>query len=167
MNNFLKGTFAFVAAFILQQFLQALFPGISAVPNLILCLTAVLTYICDDNIIWMAFGVVFALIMDITFGLFIGLGMLTMLIVEVCILVFKYYFNSENIVNSLVLSVLVTLVYSVVYWLISVIAGGTYGFLYVLKSMPLEVIFNAIAFMIIYLVMIRKVTPHRTDRFFG
>jgi hypothetical protein len=167
MRDFLKGLIAFLAAFILQQFLQQLFPGIYTVPNLILCLAAVMTYIYDDNIRWMALGVGFALVMDITYGLFVGVGMLTMLIVEVGILIFKYYFNSENMLNSIVLAVLTTWVYATVYWLISTIAGSSYSYLYVMKSIPLEVVFNAVAFMIIYLIMIRKVTPHRTDRFFG
>lgn len=167
MNSFWKGFIAFLAAFILQPFLFNLFPGLGVTPNLILCLTAALTYIYDDNVAWMALGAGFALAMDIVSGPFVGIGMLSIIIAEVLILIFKHFFNVENFVNSLVFSLLITWVYETIYWVISVIAGSPYGYLYALKTMALQILFNAIIFMIIYLVMIRKVTPHRTDRYFG
>ena len=73
-----KGFLAYLVAFILQPFLYNLFPGIGATPNLILCLTAVLVYLYDENVPWMAFGVGAALAVDITYGLYIGIGMIDM-----------------------------------------------------------------------------------------
>lgn len=166
MSSFWKGFLVFLAAFLLQPFLNNLFPGFEIIPNLVLCLAAALTYIYEDNVAWMALGAGFTLAMDITGGLYIGIGMLSIIIVEVLIVVFKHFFNVDNLVNSIVLSVLVTWVYQSVYWIISALAGSQYGYLYAMKSILWQVLFNAVIFMIIYLIMIRKVTPHRTDRYF-
>lgn len=162
-----KGLIAYLVAFILQPFLYNLFPGIDATPNLILCLTAVLVFIYEDNVPWMAFGVGFALAMDFAYGLYIGIGMMTMIIVILAIMVFKHFFNVENLLNSVILSVVITWVYATVYWLIAFIGGSPYTYWYALKSLPWQLVFNAIIFMLIYLVMIRKVTTHKTDRYFG
>ncbi len=167
MNRYWKGAIAFLAAFLLQPFLFSLVPGLGIVPDLILCLTAALTYVYDDNVGWMAMGAGFALATDIVSGPFIGIGMLSIIAVEVGILVFKKFFNVENLVNSAVLAILVTWVYQTVYWIIAAIAGSNYGYLYAMKTIIWQILFDAVIFMIIYFIMIRKVTPHRTDRYFG
>ncbi|MCI2196742.1 MAG: hypothetical protein LKK51_01550 [Eubacterium sp.] len=144
-----KGIIAFTAALVLQPFLHSLFPGIQT-PNIILMLTAALTMVYADNLLWMVMGMIYALLEDAVFGLFLGIGMVSTFGVILLILFTRHLFNSRSALVALIVSILVTLVYSLLYWGLAHAASSPYSFMTALKTMPEQIAENTIVFMLIY-----------------
>ncbi len=167
MNRNISGLIAYIIAFFLQYFLGGLLPNHWSDPNLILCMTAVLTYVYEDSLIWMAYGCLFAFLADLAGGMWIGIGVLSIVITELLVLLFRYIFNNENMPNAVIFSLAATLVYDSLYWIIARICGSPYSYLYMLKDLPAALIINVIIMMVLWAVMIRKVTPHKRDRYIG
>ncbi len=156
-----KGILAFTAALVLQPFLHSLFPGLQT-PNILLCLTAALTMVYADNFLWMVMGIVYALLEDAVFGYFLGIGMISTFVVILLILLTRHLFNCKSYLVALVISIAVTLVYSLVYWILAHLASSPYSFLTALATMPEQIIFNTIVFMLIYWRL--SVDEHRRNK---
>ena len=156
-----KGILAFTAALVLQPFLHSLFPGLQT-PNILLMLTAALTMVYADNLIWMVMGIIYALLEDAVFGYFLGIGMVTTFAVILLILVTRHLFNCKSALVAFVISILFTIIYSVVYWILAHLASSPYSFMSVLKTMPEQIAENTIVFMLIYWRL--SVDEHRRNK---
>lgn len=157
----------YVGAFLLQPFLYHILPGGGISPNLILILTAMLSFLYEDNYLTIGLGVSFALMTDLCYGLYVGPGAISVFIVAMLIFSLKDFANKENIINAGIVMLLSTWVYSSSYWLIYFIVGnGAYSYIFAMKSLPLQLLYNLIIALILYMILIKKVIRHRRDRYF-
>ena len=79
-----QGFILFLAAFILQPFFHNLIPAFGGNVNLILCLTVIMTFLYDETVIGIFFGLVFGLAGDLFYGMYAGPGAFSL--VAVCLL---------------------------------------------------------------------------------
>lgn len=161
-----QGLILYLAAFILQPFLHNLIPGLGGNVNLILCLTVILTFLYDETVIGIFFGLVFGLAGDLFYGMYAGPGGFAFVAVGVAVLLLKRFANKENSFNALIMMLLSTWMYASVYWLVYYFIGSPYSYLYAMKSLPWQLLFNAVVAAILYFVLIKRVIKHRRDRYF-
>ncbi len=160
------GFLMYLAAFFLQPFLQNLIPVFGGHVNLLLCLTVVLTFLYEDTLPGILFGFVFGLLYDMVNGMYAGPGVLSLMVIGIGVLVLREFFNIENFFNALVTALLSTWLYATVYWGVYVVLGSPYSYLYAMKSLPLQLLFNCAVCMILYFILIKRVIRHRRDRYF-
>lgn len=163
-----KGLVLYIGAFFLQPFLFNLLPVAGVTPNLILILTVMITFLYDDEseLLGIVLGVIFALLNDVAFGLYIGPGAIAILVSGLMVFFLKGFTNKENIINAILTIVISTWVYASVYWLVYIPLGSTYSYIYAMKSIPWQLLYNVIVAIILYLILIKKVIKHRRDRYF-
>lgn len=166
MSGRVKGFLLFFAAFLLQYCLTPFMPGDVPAPALVLYLTAILVYLYQDSLIWMIYGAVFTFAADLMTGLWPGAGLVAITVVSVLTLLYRYIFNVENMMNAILFAVLVNWAYASVLWGITTLLGGTYSYVYVMRQLPMQILFGVIIMTVIWRIMIRKVVPHRHDRYF-
>lgn len=167
MNGRVTGFLAFLAAFLLQYGLRFFLPAGVPVPALVLFLTAALVYLYQDSLLWMIYGAVFIFASDLLTGLWPGAGLLAVICVELLTLAFRYFFNVENLMNTILYACLVPPVYMSVLWLIVTLCGSTYSYTYMIGSWPFQIVYSAVCITLIWRVMLRRVVPHRQDRYFS
>jgi len=161
-----KGIIIYAAALVLQPFINYLTPHTGFTANLILVLTVIITFIYDDDeMIGIGLGTVFGLLSDMAFGQYIGPGAFSMAITGITVLFLKGFANRDNFVNGIVLTLISTWLYSSVYWLIYFMAKSPYSYVYAMKTIPLQMVFNCIIGLILYLVLIKKTAKYRKDRY--
>ena len=165
MSGRVKGFLLFLAAFLLQYCLTPFMPGDVPAPALVLYLTAIMVYLYQDSLIWMIYGAVFTFAADLMTGLWPGAGLAAITVVSVLTLLYRTIFNIENMVNVILFAILVNWAYVTVLWGITAVLGGTYSYLYVMQRLPLQIAAGVIIMALIWRVMIRKVVPHRHDRY--
>lgn len=151
-----KNVIFYLICFLLQVFLRTLLPGLSAVPDVVLIMTAGLMFLSEEREQWMVYGLIFALIWDMVFGLYIGMGFAASLAVYLLVLAFLRNFQAEGFVLYLIYLAAVTLLYMLLFWVFSRIGGAPYGLLYVLKGYPARAIGNLIAGLILYYLSARE-----------
>lgn len=162
-----KEVILYIGAFFLQPFLYHLLPGEGISPNLILVLTVMLTFLYDDDYYAIGLGTIFSLMIDLCYGIYIGPAGVAILVVGVVVFFIKGFVNKENIVNGGIVILLSTWIYGSFYWLVYVMSGNhSYSYFYAMKSLPLQLLYNLIVALIMYMILIKKVTKHRKDRYF-
>lgn len=167
MSDWIKGFVLFFAVFLLQYCIAPFLPDGVMAPALVLDLTAILVYLYQDSLLWMVCGAVFTFASDLLTGLWPGTGLLALTAVIILTLLYRYVFNVENLMNAILFAVLVGWVYVTVLWAVNTLLGGTYSYLYVMQRLPLQLVSGVILMTVIWRIMIRKVVPHRHDRYFG
>ena len=100
------------------------------------------------------------------YGMYVGPGVLSLMVIGIGVLVLREFFNIENFFNALMTALLSTWLYVTVYWGVYVVLGSPYSYLYAMKSVPLQLLFNSAACMILYFILIKRVIKHRRDRYF-
>lgn len=156
MSRQWKNAVFYFICFLLQVFLRTLLPGLPAVPDVVLVVTAGLLFLSEEREQWMVYGLIFALIWDIVFGLYVGMGFAASLAVYLIVLAFVRNFQAEGFVLYLIYLLAVTLLYMVFSWAFSRIGGAPYGLLYALKSYPARAAGNLIAGLILYWMSARE-----------
>lgn len=154
----------FLVAFILQTSILNIFTIWGITPNLILCLVAILSFLYVDS--WaFAFGIVFGLMWDMCNSQFIGVSAFAYLMVSLVVAALRESINKEHRVSALIVSVVATLIYNGVYYIISTGFGSNYSFLYWLKLQPGYILYNSVIIFILYMIFIKKVVRFRNDRY--
>ena len=161
-----QGFILYLAAFFLQPFLLNLIPGLGGNINLLLCLTVVLTFVYDEQLPGILFGFIFGLLRDLVFGIYIGPGALALMVCGITVLIIREFINVENIFNQLFMMLLSTWLYASVYWGIYYVLESPYSYLYAMKTLPWQLLFNCVFAAVLYLVLIKRVIKHRRDRDF-
>ncbi len=161
-----QGFILYLAAFFLQPFLLNLIPGPGGNINLLLCLTVVLTFVYDEQLPGILFGFIFGLLRDLVFGIYIGPGALALMVCGITVLIIREFINVENIFNQLFMMLLSTWLYASVYWGIYYVLESPYSYLYAMKTLPWQLLFNCVFAAVLYLVLIKRVIKHRRDRYF-
>ncbi len=164
--KYLKAGVFFLAAFLLQPSLLNLFSVKGYTPNLMLGLVIVFSFLYENEMYGIIFGAVFGCLYDLCYSAVVGPMPIALVVTAVFIILVREFANIENIVNMWGVALLSILLYYGVNWGLYRLAGSPAGFMYILKMLPWEALYTMVVITVIYLVLIRKVTRHRKDRYF-
>ncbi len=156
----------YLAAFLLQPFLQNLIPSIGENLNLILCFSVMLIFVGEDPVPGIVFGSIFSLLNDLFYGLYAGPGALSLALCGMIVYGLKYFAHVENFLNAIIFMAGSTVLYITFYWGIYAAIGTTYSYGYALSHSLLQIVFNSIVGLGIYLVLIEKEKKRRRDRYY-
>lgn len=165
MKSWKAGIFFLIAFFIQCSFLNVISIA-GYTPNLLLCLVIVFSFLYEEQIYGLLYGVLFGVFYDICFADVVGPTPITLVLVALVIFVLREYANIENIVNMWVTSLLSILFYYALNWALQHLAGNPIGLLYVLKTLPWITLYALSLMTVLYLILLRKMTRHRKDRYF-
>ena len=165
MKSWKAGIFFLIAFFIQCSFLNVISIA-GYTPNLLLCLVIVFSFLYEEQIYGLLYGVLFGIFYDICFADVVGPTPIALVLVALVIFVLREYANIENIVNMWVTSLLSILFYYALNWGLQHLAGNPIGLLYVLKTLPWITPYSLSLMTVLYLILLRKMTRHRKDRYF-
>ncbi len=165
MKSWKAGIFFLIAFFIQCSFLNVISIA-GYTPNLLLCLVIVFSFLYEEQIYGLLYGVLFGVFYDICFADVVGPTPIALVLVALVIFVLREYANIENIVNMGVTSLLSILFYYALNWALQHLAGNPIGLLYVLKTLPWITLYSLSLMTVLYLILLRKMTRHRKDRYF-
>ena len=165
MKSWKAGIFFLIAFFIQCSFLNVFSIAVYT-PNLLLCLVIVFSFLYEEQIYGLLYGVLFGVFYDICFADVVGPTPIALVLVALVIFVLREYANIENIVNMWVTSLLSILFYYALNWGLQHLAGNPIGLLYVLKTLPWITLYSLSLMTVLYLILLRKMTRHRKDRYF-
>ena len=165
MKSWKAGIFFLIAFFIQCSFLNVISIA-GYTPNLLLCLVIVFSFLYEEQIYGLLYGVLFGVFYDICFADVVGPSPIALVLVALVIFVLREYANIENIVNMWVTSLLSILFYYALNWALQHLAGNPIGLLYVLKTLPWITLYSLSLMTVLYLILLRKMTRHRKDRYF-
>ena len=165
MKSWKAGIFFLIAFFIQCSFLNVISIA-GYTPNLLLCLVIVFSFLYEEQIYGLLYGARFGVFYDICFADVVGPTPITLVLVALVIFVLREYANIENIVNMWVTSLLSILFYYALNWGLQHLAGNPIGLLYVLKTLPWITLYSLSLMTVLYLILLRKMTRHRKDRYF-
>ena len=165
MKSWKAGIFFLIAFFIQCSFLNVISIA-GYTPNLLLCLVIVFSFLYEEQIYGLLYGVLFGVFYDICFADVVGPTPIALVLVALLIFVLREYANIENIVNMWVTSLLSILFYYALNWGLQHLAGNPIGLLYVLKTLPWITLYSLSLMTVLYLILLRKMTRHRKDRYF-
>ena len=156
----------YLAAFILQPFLQNLVPLVGGNLNLILCLTVMFVFVHEEPGQGIFFGCIFAMLWDLFYGQYTGPGALALVLCATVVFLCKYFAHTENFLNAILFMAVATWLYMSIYWGIYAAIGSPYSYSYAMGSLLLQVVFNCIVGLGVYFVLMRRVIKHRRDRYY-
>ena len=156
----------FSVAFIIQTTLMNVISVYGATPNLLLCLVVIFSFLYDDSNCGLVLGVIFGLFYDICFSEYVGIAALAYLVISLGIMLVNIVMNREAVISVMIVSVAATIVYVLIYWSIMAMLGSNYGFYYMIKFLPLYIIYNTVIVTVLYVLMIKRVTRHHYDRYY-
>jgi len=156
----------FTAAFIIQTTLMNVVGIFGVTPNLLLCLVVIFSFLYVDNNYGLVLGVIFGLFYDVCFSEYTGIAALAFFIISLSIMLVNVATNREAVLSVLLVSAGATVLYTLIYWSIMSMLGSSYSFLYMIKKLPLYVLYNTAIVLILYYSMIKKVIRHHDDRYF-
>ena len=165
MKSWKAGIFFLIAFFIQCSFLNVISIA-GYTPNLLLCLVIVFSFLYEEQIYGLLYGVLFGVFYDICFADVVGPTPIALVLVALVIFVLREYANIENIVNMWVTSLLSILFYYALNWGLQHLAGNPIGLLYELKTLPRITLYALSLMTVLYLILLRKMTRHRKDRYF-
>ena len=165
MKSWKAGIFFLIAFFIQCSFLNVISIA-GYTPNLLLCLVIVFSFLYEEQIYGLLYGVLFGVFYDICFADVVGPTPIALVLVALVIFVLREYANIENIVNMWVTSLLSIIFYYALNWALQHLAGNPIGLLYVLKTLPWITLYALSLMTVLYLILLRKMTRHRKDRYF-
>ena len=165
MKSWKAGIFFLIAFFIQCSFLNVISIA-GYTPNLLLCLVIVFSFLYEEQIYGLLYGVLFGVFYDICFADVVGPTPIALVLVALVIFVLREYANIENIVNMWVTSLLSIVFYYALNWGLQHLAGNPIGLLYVLKTLPWITLYALSLMTVLYLILLRKMTRHRKDRYF-
>ncbi|MBQ1396430.1 MAG: hypothetical protein IIY84_03880 [Eubacterium sp.] len=166
----MKMRFAFLlfgAAFFVQTLLNSWLPG-KLLVDLDLTILIALGICYDEEELHkpLIAAFVFAVISDICFNQHVGVTGVALVLTVLFLLAMRHLVNTENLIFDAGIAAAAVLLYNTIYWFIYYLMGAPYSFLYMLKRLPLEWVFDtAIAFAIMF-VMVNRVINARRDRYF-
>jgi len=156
----------FSAAFFLQTTLINIVGIFNVTPNLLLCLVAIFSFLYDDNNSGLVLGVVFGLLYDICFSEYVGIAALAFFIVSLSVMLVNIVMNREAVISVIIISTGATVVYNLTYWCIMAMLGSAYSFVYIIKFLPMYILYNLAVMIMLYYLMINNVIKHHYDRYY-
>ena len=156
----------YLAAFLLQPFLQNLIPFFGENLNLILCLTVMLVFVHESPGQGIFFGAIFSLLWDLFYGLYAGPSALAIVVCGLAVYLLKYFVHIENVLNAALFMAGGTLIFYSVYWCIYATIGTTYSYFYAMGQILPQLLCNLIVGLGMHFVFIEKLKKQRRDRYY-
>ena len=156
----------FLIAFIIQTTLMNMISIAGVTPNLLLCLVVIFSFLYDDKNHGIVFGVIFGLLYDIVFTQHVGIAALLFLLISLSISFASVRINKEVVFSVILVIVLSTVAYVFMYWGIMALMGSNFSFMFMLRFLPIHILYNTIVVLIMYFLMIRKAIRHYQDRYY-
>ena len=156
----------FLAAFLVQGTLLNLFSVFGVTPNLMLCLVVMFSLLYDNQMHGVVFGCIFGVIADMCFMMYAGVSSLGYLAVSLIVMFVGKVLSRENLITMLVLTVISTVLFQFYIWTMYFFFGSNIEITYMLRQLPLNIIYNTAVSAILYQIFIRKVTRFRSDRYY-
>ena len=141
----------FLAAFLVQGTLLNLFSVFGVTPN---------------QMHGVVFGCIFGVIADMCFMMYAGVSSLGYLAVSLIVMFAGKVLSRENLITMLVLTVISTVLFQFYIWTMYFFFGSNIEITYMLRQLPLNIIYNTAVSAILYQIFIRKVTRFRSDRYY-
>lgn len=160
------GVIAFAAAFLLQATLMNNIRIFGATPNLLLCLTIVISFLYDSGFTGIVLGVIFGFLYDLCFAQYSGVSSLAIFFVGFAVMLASDLMNKERAVALVIVTGAGTFLYDLIYWCIRAAMGTSYTFMHMLALQPLYICCNIPVALIFYFIAIKKVVRHRQDRYY-
>lgn|GEM_PF-310172 len=154
----------FLAAFILQSTVMNHFRVFGMSPNLILCLVVIFSFLYEGYHGYVH-GIAFGFLSDICFAPVIGVASVSNFAVALICVGLKRYLYKDSRISILIVSILGTVVYALLYWSIYRMLGFRADFLYVMKKEVVLLFYHILVALILYQIVIRDVIRHRNDRY--
>ena len=155
----------FIAAFLLQSTLVLNFNIAGITPNFILCMTVLFSFLYKGNQ-GLVFGVIFGLLQDIGFSILIGPSAILYFLIALLMSEIRHYLYRDSILNLFFVSIMGTGLYYVIYWLILMIFKSNYSFIYMIKGLPVLLVFNFIIMVAFYLAVGKRDIRYPRDRYY-
>ncbi|HPO05398.1 MAG TPA: rod shape-determining protein MreD [Bacillota bacterium] len=155
----------FIAAFLLQSTLVLNFNIAGITPNFILCMTVLFSFLYKGNQ-GLVFGVIFGLLQDIGFSILIGPSAILYFLIALLMSEIRHYLYRDSILNLFFVSIMGTGLYYVIYWLILMIFKSNYSFIYMIKGLPVLLVFNFIIMVVFYLAVGKRDIRYPRDRYY-
>ena len=152
----IKMAIIFVFATIIQTSLINIFAIFGIVPNLILCLVCVISFLYDNGWKAVGFGMLSMLLVDVVTLSRIGISSLIVLLIGSLVYYIRQKISLESIISPLFLGVSVTILFDSITYLINKLLGSQYTLIYFLSFEIIEIILNVVLVTILYLLMVRN-----------
>lgn len=159
------GVIVFFIVFLFQTTVGSSMAVFGYSPNFLLCLVVVFSFLYQ-RYYGLILGIIFGLLLDFAVGQYVGISAVAFVLIYLLISKLKEIFNQERVLPELLMSVIGTLTYIVVYWCIYALMGSPYTALYVLKSVPVLLIYNSLFVLIFHFIFVRSIIKHRRDKKF-
>ena len=156
----------FLLAFLLQTTLLNVIGVFGVTPNLLLCLVIVFSFLYDEGYQGLVLGIVFGLLYDISAAPYVGVAAIGFFIIALLIMLVTIVINKETVFSIMLVTIGSTCLYQLLYWGIMTMLGSNYGFLYMLRWLPIHIIYNTIVTTVIYFALAKKVIRHHKDRYY-
>ena len=156
----------FLAAFLLQTTLLNVVGLFGVTPNLLLCLVVSFSFLYDEGYQGLVLGTLFGLIYDICCLPYVGVSALGYMVVAMAVMLINIALNKELVVSILLIAVASTWLYQSLLWGMMALLGSPYGYVYMLRHLPLQVLYNVAVTLILYYALIRKVIRYHKDKYY-
>ena len=156
----------FLVAFLLQTTLLNIIGVFGVTPNLLLCLVIIFSFLYDEEYHGLVFGVLFGLLYDICGAQYIGISAIGFMVIALAIMLINIVLNKELVVSIILITIAGTWLYQSLYWVIMAMLGSQYSYLYMLRRLPLHILYNTVITTILYYALIKKVIKHHKDRYY-
>lgn len=153
----------FVAAFLLQSTVMTHFTVFGKGPNLLLCLVILLPFLYDGYQ-GIVLGVLFGLLTDVCSSVIVGPTAVGFLIVAILMSAVRKRLYWDSILSIFVAALVGTCLFYLVLWRITATLGGTYTILFMLKALPVLIVYDFAAMLIFYFVIGRRAIRHPQDK---
>jgi rod shape-determining protein MreD len=156
--------FLLLLAFILQTTIMNHFNINGVTPNLILSYIVILTFLFGgyDGII---FGILFGLVLDIGLSPIIGISALCNLVAALFCLEMRRYLYKDNMLSIVIVSVLSTICYALIFWGTTSLFGIHFDFSHLLKMQGIAIVYNGIVGIILYVIISRRNRKRRRNKY--
>ncbi len=160
------GIIVYIIAIFLQGSLLNNIKILGAAPNLLLCLTIVTAFLYENGFAGIVLGAASGLLYDICFAQYAGVTSFALFVVGLAVMLAAEFTNKEKLSAIILVTIISTFAYNLLYWCVMAVLGTSYTFVYMLKMQPQCICYNIPFAVIFYMVVIRKVVKYRQDRFY-
>ena len=156
-----------IIAIVLQPLFLSLLPEAMA-PNLGFCILIVCVATMEEKlaVVPIAIITVASIFVDLFSNQFVGATAISMLIVALAISIVRSRLDLENPLYIIGVALAANILYEIIYWMIYRTMGTPYGFIYMLKSMPLGIIVDFIVMIIGLFFAGRRLGRIRRENYF-
>lgn len=157
----------FLAATLLQGTALNCIAVFNITPNLLLCLVVMFSFLYHNEFHGMIWGALFGLVSDIMFQQYAGVSALGYFIIALAVTCGSYFFNREHLAAAAANITVATILFNIYQFIMSYFLDAAPGIGILLKRMPMMVIYNAVMFVALYQIFIRRVVRFRNDRYYS